>query len=57
MFGPLWNAVSTRYKAAVFSELANHGLRYDDLYDPLKDEVSNGLMRENAQKFGPFLTA
>lgn len=39
MFAPLWNTVAKRYRAAVFSELSQVGLRYDDLYDPLKDEV------------------
>lgn len=41
VFGPAWNAVATRYRAGVFKELAGYGLRYDDLYDPLKDEVGS----------------
>ncbi|KAG1664698.1 hypothetical protein FOA52_006673 [Chlamydomonas sp. UWO 241] len=46
MFGPMWNAVAGRYRAGVFKELANYGLRYDDLYDPLKDEdVAEALRR------------
>jgi hypothetical protein len=39
LFGPAWNAVASRYRAAVFKELSGYGLRYDDLYDPLKNEV------------------
>jgi len=39
VLGPVFDAVAKPYRAAVFKELAQYGLRYDDLYDPLKDEV------------------
>uniref|UniRef100_A0A7R9W1P8 Complex III subunit VII n=1 Tax=Chlamydomonas euryale TaxID=1486919 RepID=A0A7R9W1P8_9CHLO len=45
-FAPAWNALAGRYRAAVFKELSGYGLRYDDLYDPLKDEdVAEALRR------------
>lgn len=39
LFKPLLDALSRPYAARVNSSLAAYGLRYDDLYDPLKDEV------------------
>ena len=37
--GPVFEAVAKPYRRTVFKELAQYGLRYDDLYCPLKDEV------------------
>ncbi|GAX82062.1 hypothetical protein CEUSTIGMA_g9490.t1 [Chlamydomonas eustigma] len=46
MFRPLWDAMARPYRAAVYKELSQYGLRYDDLYDPLKDEdVAEALRR------------
>mmetsp|Transcript_16580 Transcript_16580/g.35872 ORF Transcript_16580/g.35872 Transcript_16580/m.35872 type:complete len:123 (+) Transcript_16580:120-488(+) len=46
LFGPLYNRVANRYTAIVNKELSLYGLRYDDLYDPLKDEdVAEALRR------------
>jgi ubiquinol-cytochrome c reductase subunit 7 len=41
-----FNSVGSWYRGIVFKELAQVGLRYDDLYDPLKDEdVAEALRR------------
>lgn len=41
-----FQSVGSWYRGIVFKELAQYGLRYDDLYDPLKDEdVAEALRR------------
>eukprot|EP00798_Chlamydomonas_sp_ICE-L_P020749 gene20749-27569_t len=46
LFGPIYGAFCNRYAASVCKELKGYGLRYDDLYDPLKDEdVAEALRR------------
>ncbi|KAF5837166.1 cytochrome b-c1 complex subunit 7 [Dunaliella salina] len=46
LFKPLVDAISRPYAARVNKTLASYGLRYDDLYDPLKDEdVAEALRR------------
>ena len=39
LFKPAVNTVGKAYVGYVNSQLSNYGLRFDDLYDPLKDEV------------------
>ena len=34
-----WQSACQAYAGWVNKQLAGYGLRYDDLYDPLKDEV------------------
>lgn len=48
LFQPLLNAISKPYAASVNKTLASYGLRYDDLYDPLKDEVRGRWRRSSA---------
>jgi hypothetical protein len=38
---PVVDLIGPSYVAATNKRLAAYGLRYDDLYDPLKDEVSS----------------
>ena len=39
MFDPVISWMATRYQAAVADNLRRHGLRYEDLYDPLLNQV------------------
>jgi hypothetical protein len=36
---PLYESFATTYRSVVGHKLAKYGLRFDDLQDPLKDEV------------------
>mmetsp|Transcript_21304 Transcript_21304/g.36281 ORF Transcript_21304/g.36281 Transcript_21304/m.36281 type:complete len:123 (-) Transcript_21304:248-616(-) len=46
MFMPLFNKAANVYGAYTATKLAGYGLRYDDLYDPLRDEdVAEALRR------------
>lgn len=39
MFQPLASWAQRRYQASLADKLKDYGLRYDDLYDPLMDQV------------------
>ncbi len=39
-FQPLLETVAAPYAKKTMEKLASYGLRYDDLYDPMRDEVS-----------------
>ena len=39
MFDPVITWMAKRYQAAVAENLRRHGLRYEDLYDPLLNQV------------------
>ena len=39
IFDPVISWMATRYQAAVADNLRRHGLRYEDLYDPLLNQV------------------
>lgn len=39
MVEPVFNRVASSYRGVVGHKLAKYGLRFDDLQDPLKDEV------------------
>lgn len=39
LFEPAYNSLRTSYRSVVASKLTPFGLRFDDMLDPLKDEV------------------
>ena len=39
IFDPFLSWAAVRYQASVASELRKYGLRYEDLYDPLLNQV------------------
>ena len=39
MVEPVYTSLATSYRAVVGHKLAKYGLRFDDVQDPLKDEV------------------
>lgn len=61
---PVVNTLGKPYAAWLNNRLSAYGLRYDDLYDPLKDEVGGGSVwaenvagvvrckRDTTSKFG-----
>jgi hypothetical protein len=44
VFDPLLTWAAARYQAAVGPVLVKHGLRYEDLYDPLLNQVGGGYV-------------
>lgn len=50
---PVFNSLATTYRSVVGAKLAKYGLRFDDLQDPLKDEVS-GTMSPRQFPVGPL---
>ena len=54
LFDPVITWMAKRYQAAVAENLRRHGLRYEDLYDPLMNQVPamsclacNGIARRH----------